>query len=97
MIAAIRSLKSSTVSTGRSSFTAQASLNDSSAILGAGKGNVLATGIRLPSIVAVLQTATLPLGYPAVSARNERNVRLERVNATGRFVISNVISDRWTI
>jgi hypothetical protein len=44
--------------------------------------------------IAVLQTATLPLGYPAVRARNERNVRLERVNATRRFVISNVIGDQ---
>ena len=31
--------------------------------------------------IAVLQTATLPLGYPALCARNERNVRAERVNA----------------
>ena len=44
-------------------------------------GNYTATGLCLPSINAVLQTATLPLGYPAVFARNERNVRAERVNA----------------
>src|SRR6266496_3829464 len=36
--------------------------------------------------IAVLQTATLPLGYPAICARNERNVGAQRVNASKRFV-----------
>ena len=44
--------------------------------------------------IAVLQTATLPLGYPAIYARNERNVRAQRVNAVRRFVPVNVISDQ---
>jgi hypothetical protein len=34
--------------------------------------------------IAVLQTATLPLGYPAICARNERNVGAQRVNAAKR-------------
>ena len=36
--------------------------------------------------IAVLQTATLPLGYPAVCARNERNVGAQRVNVAKRCV-----------
>jgi hypothetical protein len=44
--------------------------------------------------IAVLQTATLPLGYPAICARNERNVGAQCVNAAKRFVSTNVIRDR---
>jgi hypothetical protein len=44
--------------------------------------------------IAVLQTATLPLGYPAICARNERNVGAQCVNAAKRFVPTNVIRDR---
>ena len=44
--------------------------------------------------IAVLQTATLPLGYPAICARNERNVGAQCVNAAKRFVLTNVIRDR---
>ena len=43
--------------------------------------------------IAVLQTATLPLGYPAICARNERNVGAQCVNAAKRFVPTNVIRD----
>jgi hypothetical protein len=39
--------------------------------------------------IAVLQTATLPLGYPANSARSEGNVGAQRVNASKRFVIDD--------
>jgi hypothetical protein len=44
--------------------------------------------------IAVLQTATLPLGYPAICARNERNVGARRVNAATRSVPTNVIGDQ---
>jgi hypothetical protein len=44
--------------------------------------------------IAVLQTATLPLGYPAICARNERNVGAQCVNAAKPFVPTNVIRDR---
>jgi hypothetical protein len=40
-------------------------------------------GLNARGYSTVLQTATLPLGYPTFCARNERNVRAERVNATG--------------
>ena len=35
--------------------------------------------------IAVLQTATLPLGYPANYERNERNARAKGVNEPRRF------------
>jgi hypothetical protein len=43
--------------------------------------------------IAVLQTATLPLGYPAICARSERNVGARRVNAAKQSVPTNVIRD----
>jgi hypothetical protein len=44
--------------------------------------------------IAVLQTATLPLGYPAICARNERNVGAQRVNAAEHFVATVVIRNQ---
>ena len=46
--------------------------------------------------IAVLQTATLPLGYPAGCVRNERNVGAHRVNAAKRCVPTNVIGKRFS-
>jgi hypothetical protein len=40
--------------------------------------------------IAVLQTATLPLGYPASCARNERNARAKRVNVARRSVSEQI-------
>ena len=44
--------------------------------------------------IAVLQTATLPLGYPAGCARNERNVGAQRVNEAKRFGPTNAIGEQ---
>jgi hypothetical protein len=43
--------------------------------------------------IAVLQTATLPLGYPAICTSNERNVAAQCVNAAKRFAPTDVIRD----
>ena len=41
--------------------------------------------------IAVLQTATLPLGYPAGGVRNERNARVHSVNVARQLAQTNVI------
>jgi hypothetical protein len=45
--------------------------------------------------IAVLQTATLPLGYPAIAARNDRNARAQGVNAARPFMPG--IGARWFV
>jgi hypothetical protein len=45
--------------------------------------------------IAVLQTATLPLGYPAIGARTDRNARAQSVNAARPFMPST--GERWFV